>query len=217
MKRPTLIIGNRNYSSWSLRPWLALKATGTAFDEVVVPLGQDDTGEQILKHSPTGRVPAYHDGEILIWDSLAICEHLAETFPEAGLWPHGRTARARARAVVAEMHSGFVPLRKHMPMNMRASYPGTGRGPGVDEDIERITAVWNQCREEFGGNGEMLFETFTIADAFFAPVVSRFRTYGVSPSGVAGRYMDAVWSLAHMQEWVQMAADEGLSVARYDQ
>ena len=142
MERPTLTIANRNYSSWSLRAWLALEATGQEFDEVMVPLGRDNTTEEILRWSPTGCVPALHDGEIRLWDSLAICEHLAETFPESGLWPIDAGARAFARSIVAEMHSEFVPLRKHMPMNLRASYPGAGRGPGVDEDIARITAIW---------------------------------------------------------------------------
>ena len=123
MERPTLIIANRNYSSWSLRAWLAMEATGQEFDEVVIPLGQPDTAENILRWSPTARVPALKDGDVVLWDSLAICEHLAEAFPEAGLWPTDARARATARSVVAEMHSGFVALRKHMPMNLRASYP----------------------------------------------------------------------------------------------
>ena len=216
MEKPTLIIGNRNYSSWSLRAWLALEATGQVFDEVVIPLGQPDTTDNILRWSPTARVPAFRDGEIFLWDSLAICEHLAESFPESGLWPNDARARATARSVVAEMHSGFVALRKHMPMNLRASYPGAGRDPGVDEDIARITTVWEQCRRDHRGGGDLLFGQFTIADAFYAPIVSRFRTYGVSPGGIAGEYMDAVWDLPAMQDWAEKARAEKWSVERYD-
>jgi glutathione S-transferase len=216
MERPTLIIGNRNYSSWSLRAWLVLEATGQQFDEVVIPLGQDNTTEEILRWSPTARVPAMRDGEIVLWDSLAICEHLAEAFPEAGLWPADAGARAIARSVVAEMHSGFVALRKHMPMNLRASYPGAGREPGVDEDIARITAIWEQCRTNHGAGGDLLFGQFTIADAFYAPIVSRFLTYGVSPDGLAGEYMEAVWALPAMQDWAEKARAEEWRVERYD-
>lgn len=215
MARPTLIIGNRNYSSWSLRAWLAMEATGQEFDEVVIPLGQPDTAENILHWSPTTRVPALKDGDVVLWDSLAICEHLAEAFPEAGLWPTDTRARATARSVVAEMHSGFVALRKHMPMNLRASYP-IASPPGVEEDIVRITSLWEDCRTQFGGDGDLLFGQFTIADAFYAPIVSRFLTYGVSPGGIANEYMGAVWDLPAMQDWAEKARAEKWNVARYD-
>jgi len=216
MERPTLIIGNRNYSSWSLRAWLALEATGQEYDEVVIPLGRDNTTEEILRWSPTARVPALKIGEVLLWDSLAICEHLAETFPKAGLWPADAGARATARSVVAEMHSGFVAVRKHMPMNLRASYPGVDREPDVNEDIARITAIWEECRTRHGAGGDLLFGRFTIADAFYAPIVSRFLTYGVSPSGIAGEYMDALWAFPAMQDWADKARAEEWSVERYD-
>ena len=216
MERPTLIIGNRNYSSWSLRAWLALDATGQEFDEVVIPLGQSDTTEEILRWSPTGRVPALHDGEIRLWDSLAICEHLAETCPEASLWPNDARERAAARSVVAEMHSGFVALRKHMPMNLRATYPVADHQGGVEDDITRIESIWKDCRTRFGGEGDLLFGGFTIADAFYAPIVSRFSTYGISPGGIAGEYMDAVWDLPAMQDWAEKARAEKWSVERYD-
>jgi glutathione S-transferase len=212
----TLIIGNRNYSSWSLRAWLALRATGLRHEEVIVPLGRPETEAEILRHSPTARVPALTHGELLIWDSLAICEYLAELAPQLGLWPTDPSVRAVARSVTAEMHSGFVPLRKHMPMNLRASYPGEGREPGVEEDIKRIATIWEQCRRDYGQGGDMLFGNFTIADAFFAPVVSRFRTYGVSLEGEARRYMDAVWSLPAMIEWSDKARAEQWAVERYD-
>ncbi len=216
MESPTLIIGNRNYSSWSLRAWLALEATGQRFDEVLIPLGQDNTTEEILRWSPTARVPALKDGETFLWDSLAICEHLAEAFPDAGLWPTGAKARATARSVVAEMHSGFVALRKHMPMNLRASYPVADHEPGVADDIARITEIWEDSRTNFGENGDLLFGGFTIADAFYAPIVSRFRTYGVLPGGIAGEYMDAVWALPAMHDWAEKARAEEWSVERYD-
>lgn len=216
MDRPTLIIGNRNYSSWSLRAWLALEATGVEFDEIVVPLGTPETEAAIRRWSPTGRVPSFRDGEIVLWDSLAICEHLAENYPAAALWPDDPVARAAARSVTAEMHSGFVPLRKHMPMNLRAAYPGQGRGKGVDEDVARMTEIWNDCRTRFGADGDLLFGRFSIADAFFAPIVSRFRTYGVELSGAAGDYMEAVWALPAMQDWADKARAEQWSVDRYD-
>jgi len=213
----TLIIANRNYSSWSLRAWLALAATGADFDEVLVPLGRPETASEILRWSPSGRVPALRDGELTIWDSLAICEYLAERFPDSGLWPDDQGVRATARSVVAEMHSSFMAVRGNMPMNMRASYPGAGRGPGVDDDIARITAVWESCRRDFGSGGDFLFGGFTIADAFFAPIVSRFRTYGVEVGGVAGAYAEAVWGWPAMRDWVTGARTEDLVVDRYEQ
>jgi glutathione S-transferase len=216
MSDMTLVIGNRNYSSWSLRAWLALAATGAESGEVLVPLGQPQTEAEISGRSPSGLVPALHVDDLVIWDSLAIGEYLAERFPDAGLWPAERGARAVARSVVAEMHSGFPALRANMPMNIRASYPGAGRGPGVDEDIERITSIWEYCRRDFGGGGDLLFGTFTLADAFYAPVVSRFRTYGVSPGGIPGEYMEAVWALPAMRDWVVKAGAEEWTVERYD-
>jgi len=212
----TLVIANRNYSSWSLRAWLALAATGAEFDEVLVPLGRPETAAEILRWSPSGRVPALRDGDLTIWDSLAICEYLAERFPDAGLWPADPRARAVARSVVAEMHSSFTGVRGNMPMNIRASYPGAGRGPGVDEDVQRITTVWESCRSSYGAGGDLLFGSFTIADAFFAPIVSRFRTYGVETTGVAAEYMDAVWALPTMRDWVKKAHAEAMRVDRYD-
>ena len=216
MSQTTLIIGNRNYSSWSLRAWLALEATGQDHDEFVIPLGRPETTTEILGWSPTGRVPALRRGETIVWDSLAICEHLAETYPGAGLWPADPVARAAARSVVAEMHSGFIALRKHMPMNLRASYPGAGREPGVDEDIARITTIWEECRKTHGAGGDLLFGQFTIADAFYAPIVSRFLTYGISPRGAAGQYMDAVWALPAMCDWADKAHAEPWSIEKFD-
>ena len=216
MSELTLTIGNRNYSSWSLRAWLPLKATGADFTEEVVLLGQADTAAEISRHSPTGLVPVLRDGDLVIWDSLAIAEYLAGKFPDAGLWPSDPQVRAIARSVVSEMHSGYTAVRGNMPMNIRASYPGAGRAPGVDQDIERFTTVWESCRRDFGAGGDLLFGGFTIADAFFAPVICRFRTYGVEMGGIAGAYTDAVWALPAMRDWVTKASAEKWNVDRYD-
>ncbi len=212
----TLVIANKNYSSWSLRAWLALEATGLVFDEVVIPLGLPETGREIRRWSPSGRVPALRDGDLLVWDSLAICEHLAERCPDAGLWPDEPAARAHARSAVAEMHSGFQALRQHMPMNLRAHRPGAGRGPGVEQDIARVVEIWEECRRRHADSGPLLFGTFTLADAFYAPVVGRFRTYGVEPGGEAEAYMTAIWALPAMQRWLEAAHAEPWSVPKYD-
>ncbi|HEX8436798.1 glutathione S-transferase family protein [Archangium sp.] len=215
MQELTLVVASKNYSSWSLRPYLALAHTGQPFREVVVQLGEADTAANIAKYSPSGRVPALVRGELVIWDSLAICEHLAELFPQAKLWPEDATARAVARSVTAEMHSGFATLRTHMPMNLRARRPGEGRAPGVAEDIARVTALWRECRSRFGQGGPFLFGTFSIADAFYAPVVTRFVTYGVELDAVCGAYRDAVLALPAMKAWTEAAHNEP-PVARYE-
>jgi glutathione S-transferase len=208
MSTLTLVIGNRNYSSWSLRAWLALKHAGATFDEIMIPLSRPDTGDAIRAHSPAGKVPVLRHGALTVWDSLAICEYLAETFPAAGLWPDGAEARAVARAASAEMHSGFQALRSHMPMNVRKLLPGKGRAPGVDIDLARIGVLWESCRERFGGGGDFLFGAFSAADAMFAPVVSRCRTYDVALSDVCQAYTDAVSNLPAMREWAAAAAAE---------
>lgn len=202
MAKLSIIIGSKNYSSWSLRAWLALEQTGAPFDEVVIALDRPETKGEIARHSPSGRVPALHDGERVVWDSLAIAEYLAERFPEAGLWPADESARAIARAVSAEMHSGFSALRQNMPMNMRASAPGRGRAPGVDEDLARIFAIWRECRERFGAGGPFLFGRRSVADAMYAPVVSRLTTYGVALDETAAAYSRAIWELPAMQRWL---------------
>ena len=211
----TLVVGTKNYSSWSLRPYLALAHTGQPFQEVVIHLGEPDSTRNILQHSPSGRVPLLKHGELSIWDSLAICEYLAETFPEARLWPQDRVARAVARSVTAEMHSGFAALRQHMNMNIRARKPGQGRAPGVAEDITRIQAIWNECRARFGQGGPFLFGTFSIADAFYAPVVTRFVTYDVTLDAVCAAYRDAVLALPAFQKWAEAAKHEK-PVSKYD-
>ena len=208
----TIYLGNKNYSSWSLRPWLALKQTGAAFTEELIPLSEAATRSTILRYSPSGRVPALKHNGLTVWDSLAICEYLAEAFPKAHLWPKDRSARAVARAVGAEMHSGFAALRNHLPMNMRSSFPNRGVTPEVQADINRVTAIWRDCRKRFGEGGPFLFGGFTKADAMYAPVVSRFRTYKVELEQEVQAYADAVWALPALQEWLTAAKNEPMII-----
>lgn len=212
----TLIIGNKNYSSWSMRPWLLLRQAGIPFDEVRIPLYVPGSEIDLAKWSPSGKVPALHDGEIRVWDSLAICEYLAERFPDKPLWPDDAAARAVARSVSAEMHAGFGALREHMSMNIRARYPGQGRTPDCLADIERILAIWTDCRARFGGGGDFLFGRFGIADAMFAPVVLRFETYGVALEGAARDYADAVLALPALQAWVADAVAETERIEKFE-
>jgi glutathione S-transferase len=212
----TIYIGNKNYSSWSLRGWLMLKQSGASFEEVVVPLREAATRTTILRYSPSGGVPALQRGEFVIWDSLAIGEYLAERFPEARLWPEAAEARAVARAVSAEMHAGFAALRSHLPMNMRSSFPGRGVTPETQADINRVTALWRDCRKRFGDEGKFLFGQPGIADAMYAPVVSRFRTYRVELEEEAQRYADAVWALPALQEWVAAAGNEPMIIEEFE-
>jgi len=204
----TLVIGNKAYSSWSLRPWLALKQAGVPFTEVVIPLYRPGSKERILEQSPTGKVPLLKHGERTVWDSLAICEYLAETFPDAALWPADAHARAVARSVSAEMHSGFVGLRTAMPMDLKGVYPDLGRTPQCAADIARLTALWADARARFGAEGPFLFGRFSIADAMFAPVVTRLRAYAVELDPVSQAYSDAVLDLPAMRDWYAAARDE---------
>ncbi|HTM58865.1 MAG TPA: glutathione S-transferase family protein [Burkholderiales bacterium] len=201
-----LVIGNKNYSSWSLRPWIAMKVLGIAFDEVRIPLYQPGSKERILGYSRAGKVPILKDGDTVIWDSLAILEYLAEKHPQ--LWPSDRAQRAKARSISAEMHSGFAKLREHMSMNARKRYPGKGRTPEVLADIARIDAIWSEAK------GPFLFGTFTAADAMYAPVVLRFRTYEVEVRKKS--YMDAMLALPAMREWIEAAEREAESIPDQD-
>lgn len=201
-----LIIGNKNYSSWSLRAWIAARAGGFTFEEIRIPLFLAGSREQILAHSPSGKVPCLIDHGLTVWDSLAICEYLAEKAPQ--LWPADGAARATARAVSAEMHSGFVALRQNMSMDIRARHPDRGHTPESDADIARITSIWNDCRSRFGHGGPYLFGDFTIADAMYAPVCFRFQTYGVAPAGAAGDYLATMLADPHMQAWQSAALSE---------
>jgi glutathione S-transferase len=212
----TLYIGNKNYSSWSLRPWLALKRVGVPFEEVVIPLDRTETRASILAHSPSGRVPALRHGDLQVWDSLAICEYLAERFPAARLWPVDVAARATARSVSAEMHSGFAAMRNLMNMNIRRHPSSVTMTSDVRVDIDRVTALWTDCRQRFGRGGDFLFGEFSIADAMYAPVVTRMKSYAVGLEGEAAAYAEAVWEMPAMVEWRAAAAAEPWSIAKYE-
>ena len=216
MSKIVIYLANKNYSSWSMRPWLALKQTGAAFSEEVVPLDQPTTREEILKRTPSGKLPALQDGDVVVWDSLSIGEYLAERFPDAGLWPAEVAARALARSVSAEMHSGFMGVRLNMPMNMRASKPGKGMAAGVQADINRISAIWRTCRERHGKGGAFLFGAFSMADCMFAPIVSRFTTYQVQLDEVSEAYRQAVFNHPPFQEWMAAAKNEPWIIPKYE-
>lgn len=208
-----LIIGNKVWSSWSLRPWLVLKRTGIPFEEVHVRLRQADTRTQIVAHSPAGKVPALMHGDLLVWDSLAIIEYLADRNPEAAIWPKDITARAIARAVSAEMHSGFQALRETCPMDFLAVKPLAEVAEATDRNIRRVIASWQDCRRRFGKGGPFLFGSFTGADAMYAPVASRFRTYipDLTPygdDGTAAAYVETIFAMPEIQEWADGARHE---------
>ncbi len=213
----TIYVGNKNYASWSLRAWLALKATGADFSEEVIPLFLPGSKETIHKYSPSGKVPALHHGDIVVWDSLAICGYLGDLFPNAGLWPGDPAAKAMARSVCAEMHASFQALRAQLPMNIRSNFPGREISAEAQADINRVMAIWRTCRTRFGeGNGDFLFGPFTIADAMYAPIVTRFRTYGIDREREADAYCDAVVALPAMREWAAAARDEPMIIDRYE-
>jgi glutathione S-transferase len=204
----TLVVGNKNYSSWSLRPWLAMRQVGIAFDEVVIPLYQQGSKAALLGYSPAGRVPVLLHGDRVVWDSLAIMEYLAEIFPDAALWPRDPAARALARCVSAEMHAGFAALRAGLSMNLREHLPGRRRSDAVAADIARVTAIWRDCRARFGEAGPFLFGGFSIADAMYAPVATRFRTYAVELDPVSQAYADTILALPAFLEWQAAARKE---------
>jgi glutathione S-transferase len=203
----TLVIGNKNYSSWSMRPWVAMTAFGIPFTEVRVLLDQSDTAANIARYSAAGRVPVLIAGEMTIWDSLAICEYLAEQFPDKHMWPQDVAARAMARSSAAEMHSGFAALRSAMTMNIKASLPGRGRTLESQADIGRICEIWEECLSRFGHH-RFLFGDFSIADAFFAPVVMRFKTYGVALAPALQAYCDRMLAHPAVARWVGEALAE---------
>jgi glutathione S-transferase len=203
-----LIIGNKNYSSWSFRPWIAMKVAGIAFDEEVHSLDAKDFKERVTRISGTGKVPALADGKAQVWESLAILEYLAEKFPDARLWPADPAARAHARAIAAEMHAGFVPLRRALPMNMWRPVIRRELALDVQSNVRRIEAMWTDCRTRHGADGPFLFGRFGAADAMYAPVVSRFHTYDVEVNAVARAYMAAVMALPAWGEWRAAALQE---------
>ncbi|MPZ37662.1 MAG: glutathione S-transferase [Rhizobiales bacterium] len=204
----SLIIGNKNYSSWSMRPWIAMKAAGIAFTEEVISLNATDFKERVSKVSGTGKVPVLSDGDVHVWESLAILEHLAERFPDAGLWPSDLKARGYARAAASEMHAGFVPMRRHLPMNMWRPPMPRELPDDVLANVRRVEQIWTDCRTRFGQGGRFLFGRFGAADAMYAPVVSRFQTYVVKVGAVAQDYMKAMTALPAWAEWRAAAIKE---------
>ncbi len=212
----SLLIGNKNYSSWSLRPWLVLKQSGLEFEEERVAFGSPHFAERVRAYSPAGKVPALRHGAIAVWDSLAICEYLNEAFPELRLWPRAEEPRAVARAISAEMHSGFGALRAQMPMNVRASGRRVKSSPELEADVARVTALWRDCRERAAARGPFLFGDFSIADAMYAPVAFRFATYGVALGPLEAAYVESLRRLPAMAEWAAAAAAEPESEERYE-
>ncbi len=203
-----LVIGNKNYSSWSFRPWMVLKQAGIPFEEELISFNDPTFGARVRRVSPSGRVPVLVDGSLTVWDSLAIVEYLAEKFPDRRLWPANPAARAVARSLCAEMHSGFALLRSSLPMNFQVSLPGAGWNVKVQKEIDRMAAMWEDTRARFGASGSLLFGAFTIADAFFAPVVPRFTAYAVKLPPVAQAYAEALAALPAYQEWAVAARAE---------
>jgi len=203
-----LTIGNKNYSSWSFRPWIAMKVANIPFEETVISLNAADFKSRLLAISGTGKVPTLVDGDVKVWESLAILEYLADKFPAAGLWPADAKARAHARVVSNEMHAGFVPLRKHCPMNFWRPVKRRDLPADVAANAQRIDAMWSECRGRFGKGGPFLFGAFTAADAMYAPVVSRFVTYAVDVSPASRAYMDAMTALPAWGEWKAAALKE---------
>ncbi len=213
----TLAIGNKNYSSWSMRPWLALRANDIAFDEVFIPLYTGDADKQrILGFTRSGKVPALIDGDITVWDSLAIIEYLAERFPEKRLWPEGRAERAHARSISAEMHSGFMALRNECGMNLHRPVGAIQLSADARANIARVQQIWIECRRRYGASGPFLFGAFGGADAMFAPVVHRLRTYDVQVSQPARDYMVTMQNNAAFREWTAAALAETLVIERFE-
>jgi glutathione S-transferase len=210
-----LVIGNKNYSSWSMRPWVALKAFGIPFDEIRIGLDQADTSARIAHYSAAGRVPVLLAGDITVWDSLSICEYVAEQFPDKRMWPGDVEARAMARSICAEMHSGFTGVRSAMWMNIRARFPGKGRTPAAQADIGRICEIWETCLSQSGPH-QFLFGDFSIADAYFSPVVMRFRTYGVAMAPALDAYAERVARHPAVAQWMMEALAESERIEKYD-
>ena len=204
----TLVIGNKNYSSWSLRPWIAMKVAGIPFEEVVIPLYLEGSRERILQYSPAGKVPILIDDGEPVWETLAILEHLAERFPQAGFWPADAKARSLARSISAEMHAGFQPLRQHCTMNLWLPPKPRPQPDEVLDNIRRIETIWRDCRTRFGRGGPFLFGRFGAADAMYAPVVARFHNYGLPVQADTRGYMDNVMALPAWREWVDAAMRE---------
>ena len=214
-----LIIGNRAYSSWSMRGWLAVKQSDEQFEEYVVPLFDENWEER--RHgdefAPSlGSVPSLWDGDIVVWDSMAIIEFLADRHGPALYWPEDESARAVARSMAAEMHSGFANLRRELPMNVRKSFSARTVSDAVREEIDRVLQLWAQARARWGGTGDFLFGEWCAADMMYAPVVTRFITYGIKVPNFAGAYMKCVLSHPHVAEWIDKAQDEPWVIEQYE-
>jgi glutathione S-transferase len=213
----TLVIGNKNYSSWSMRPWVALKANNIVFDEVAIPLYTGDADKKrILKFTQSGKVPVLVDGDVTIWDSLAIIEYAAERFPEAQLWPEDAASRAHARSVSAEMHSGFAALREECGMNLHRPVGAKALSAKARADIARVQQSWSECRARHGKLGPYLFGAFSGADAMYAPVVHRFRTYAIDVTPEVRDYMDAMMALPAFQQWTRAGLAETLVIEKLE-
>ncbi len=214
----TLVIGNKNYSSWSMRPWLMLKGADLAFDEVNIPLytGASDK-QRILDYAPSGKVPILVDDGVTIWDSLAIMEYLADRFPDAGVWPKDRAQRAHARSISSEMHSGFLPLRGECSMNIHRPIKAKPLSDDAKANVARVDEIWTDCRKRYGGAGPFLFGRFSAADAMFAPVVHRLLTYAVGVSSDARSYMATMTAFAPFKEWTEAALRETLVIAKFEE
>jgi glutathione S-transferase len=213
-----LVIGNKNYSSWSMRPWLALRACNIAFEEIFVPLYTDDKAdkERILRFSAAGKVPILIDGDVRVWDSLSIIEYLAERFPKAGLWPEDTAERAQARSICAEMHSGFMALRSACAMNLHRPVRAVDLSDDARANVARIEDIWGECRARHGTRGPFLFGTFGAADAMFAPVVHRFRTYAVEVKPQTQAYMETMMNLPAFAQWTREGLAETIVIERFE-
>lgn len=212
MQELHLVIANKNYSSWSMRPWLVLAANGLPFRETVILLDQPDTAQRIAEHSRAGKVPVLHHGDVTVWESLAIIEYLAEIFPNANIWPTYAKSRAVARAVASEMHAGFGALRRTCPMNLRRPKKAVPMDEAVKADVAAIQALWRTCRKDFGHEGPFLFGAFSGADAMYAPVVTRFDTYDIAVDDDTREYMNAVMRLPAFQAWRKAGLEEAWRV-----
>ena len=208
MDKFTLMIGNKNYSSWSLRPWVLMKYFKIPFDEIVIPLRQPGSKEKVLEHSPAGKVPILKHGNLNVWESIAIAEYLADVFPQKNLWPKDLKKRAQARVVSAEMHAGFQALRTACPMNVKARKTIKEMTPEIERDIKRINQMWNEAREQNQKDGDFLFGPFSIVDAMYAPIVLRIQTYGIEVSGLAKKYGETMLNVPVMKEWSEAAVKE---------
>ncbi|WP_020178759.1 glutathione S-transferase family protein [Methylopila sp. M107] len=216
MSALTLVIANKSYSSWSLRPWLLMRQFGVDFEEIVIPLYRDGAAEKIRAYSPTGKLPCLIDGEAVVWESLAIVEHVAERFPDRPIWPDDPLARAFARSIAAEMHAGFQALRDEFNMNVRRKILGREPSQAARADVARIESIWSEARGRFGGDGPYLIGAFSAADAMFAPVATRFETYGIEIGAEAKAYVETILSTPAYLEWKEAALAEPWVIERYE-